>query len=311
MSSSTGWGRWWEFIRERFPLRENVLVALANVGAYTVAARGLTTHGSVMVGGLDLVLAAAALLLFFRLRVFDEMKDFTVDRTAHPDRPLARGLISVAEAKAAAFSCLVFEGVCSAAVGSAGLAGWSVTAGYSLLMYREFFIGKWLRPMLATYAVMHTLIASLIAVWIFCAATGASITRIPATYVQLALANWGVFNLFEFGRKTFGMAEERRPDESYSKRFGPTRAAVHALLMAVSSSGLAVCAVRALNLSPLFMAGHGGLLGLLAWRAWQYTRAYDAMSARAFRAACGAYLLCYQLLLLVGILLSRGVRWNA
>jgi hypothetical protein len=114
-------------------------------------------------------------------------------------------------------------------LGQAAFAAWSLVAGYSLLMYREFFIGRWLRPRLATYAVMHTLVACWIATWTFCAATGREFADMPASYAQLVFANWAVFNLFEFGRKTFGVEEERGPDESYSKRFGPVRAAANVL----------------------------------------------------------------------------------
>jgi 4-hydroxybenzoate polyprenyltransferase len=246
----------------------------------------------------------AALAIFFRLRVFDEIKDCTTDRHAHPDRPLARGLISLTEAKVAAFSCLAFEGACSAVLGQAAFAAWSLVAGYSLLMYREFFIGWWLRPRLTTYAVMHTLVACWIAAWTFCAATGRAFADMPASYAQLVLANWAVFNLFEFGRKTFGVEEERGPDESYSKRFGPAHAAANVLLMAVPASGLAVSMGRALNLPLVFAIGHAGLLSVLGWTAWRYVRSNNAPRARAFRSSCGAYLLLYQVLLIAGILLS-------
>ena len=84
--------RWWLFIRERFPLGPQLLL----IGAFFLGNAGF----ALILPGEEpwRQLAAAGLvvlLIFLRLRVFDEIKDFPSDRQLHPDRPLSRGMISL------------------------------------------------------------------------------------------------------------------------------------------------------------------------------------------------------------------------
>src|SRR5262245_2780781 len=106
---------------------------------------------------------AIGMLFFFRLRCFDEIKDYDVDRRHNPDRPLARGLVTHRQLFRAIAVALVLEWALAAALfGVHGVGLLGIAQAYSLLMYREFFIGPWLRPRLTTYAVTHTFSAALL-----------------------------------------------------------------------------------------------------------------------------------------------------
>ena len=56
--------------------------------------------------------------------------------------------------------------------------------------------------------------------------------------VHFALSSWCLFNVFEFGRKTFASSEERAGVQSYSKIFGRFVAVLLVLVMAGLSTYL-------------------------------------------------------------------------
>jgi 4-hydroxybenzoate polyprenyltransferase len=215
----------WQFCRERFPLSSHVpMVGVFALGNVALVADGATSAaaGPAILSPLRFAAAwAIGLLFFFRLRCFDEIKDHEVDRRHNPDRPLARGLVTHRQLRTAiAVAFLLETSIAALLFGALGGAVLGVAQAYSLLMYREFFVGPWLRPRLTTYALTHTFSAALLG-----AGLGILYARVdpralePRTLVALA-CNWCLFNLFEFARKTWAPAEERQEVDSYSRRFG-------------------------------------------------------------------------------------------
>ena len=211
---------WWVFIDERFPLGSH----LPMIAAFVVG-NSIVSH---QVLGLDIswIRIALAFVLglsfFFRLRLFDEIKDFETDKVINPHRPLPRGLLSVIQLKKAIVILVAVEAllVWTQSGHWIGLI-WTIACLYSLLMYREFFIGDIIRPHLTTYAVMHTISSCFLAASLGAFAVG--MTSLPdklGSWLLVMLANWGFFNIFEFARKTFAPEHERNKVESYSKIFG-------------------------------------------------------------------------------------------
>ena len=180
-----------------------------------------------------IVAFVVAMSFFLRLRLFDEIKDYETDLTVNPTRPLARGLIKIPEVrKLIGLLCLLEFGLLACISKSVALAH-ILPVAYSFLMYREFFIGKWIRPHLTTYAVLHTFVSVLVGASIVAIITGVPFPHFTKSLWWLVLANWGYFNLFEFARKTFAPSEERAGVESYSKIFGIPGAVILSLSQAV------------------------------------------------------------------------------
>ncbi len=129
----------------------------------TIAAAQATSAQYVVRSSLDLAgLAIAALgttALMALLRLMDEVKDLDKDRVAHPERPLPRGALTPAEAKrgVAWGAGVLFVVAVWIAVGRNPMAGvlYGGCVAFSLLMYREFFVPRFLgdRPLL--YALTH------------------------------------------------------------------------------------------------------------------------------------------------------------
>lgn len=261
MSTSSGpLARWAIFVRERYePVTHLAMGTAFTVGNAGVALAQTSAAQRVdRVGWPPLALSAALVVLFFlRLRIFDEIKDYRTDLAVNPDRPLARGLISVAEARRAAWLVACVEILVVALIGWAVAGAWGVAFGYSLAMYREFGVGSWLRPRMELYALSHTFVAALLGVSVACAVTGVPPWQLPWSVWAFAPANWALFNVFEFSRKTFAPAEEALDAESYSLRWGPAGAAA----ITLTWCGAGLVSLGATGTSPILWLGPGeGLL---------------------------------------------------
>jgi len=115
-----------------------------------------------LAGGPVLVASLMTLLFFAELRLMDEVKDVAKDRIAHPERPLARGLIAVDSARRVIAFGMALMFAVAALVGAVyGLLPAILYAGttvYLWLMYKEFYIGEWLGRWPLFYAVTHQII---------------------------------------------------------------------------------------------------------------------------------------------------------
>ena len=93
------------YLSERFALEQ--FIPLSFIFAFAVSSFNGNFSGNVF---LTIFLRTVALLLFlFRLRLFDEFKDFVHDKKYYPSRPVPRGLISFREIKKLAFATLILE----------------------------------------------------------------------------------------------------------------------------------------------------------------------------------------------------------
>ncbi len=224
---------WLQFINERFnPLPYSVMLVVF-LGAHYSAYRQYALHP--IHGVVVVPLVIATILFFFRLRLFDELKDFESDQIHYPHRPLPRGLLQRSDCVRVAAISIAVE------LALFGLYGWwallsaMLAIGYSLLMYKEFFIRAWLRARLTTYAITHTLIVVLISITLFTVLLNVPPTHVPTHLLSFSLAGWFLFTIFEFGRKTWSSQEERTSIDSYSKIFGRFGAVAWVVGMAMVS----------------------------------------------------------------------------
>ena len=243
------------------------------------------------------VLFPVLLLMFFRLRVFDEIKDARSDVSQHPDRPLARGLISIGEAKRVAGAVAMTELGLSLFFGSHVVIAWGGVFLFSLLMYREFFIGTWLRPRLELYAVTHTLVSCFMGLLIATAATGRSLGDLPAGVWGFCLANWTVFNVFEFARKTYAPEEELHNVESYSKRWTAPGAVFLCLVNVWIATVLSFFVFKRFFGSTFSFMGPLGFILLTLFAAALYVVKPGIFQARFYRFAMQIFIVGYYVLL--------------
>ncbi len=301
--------RWWIFSKERFPILRHILLIIFYVSANALVAFNSASFDAIITHK-EVLCAIAVFFMFFHLRIFDEIKDYKNDLVVHKDRPLARGLITVKEAKQVSVCLITLELFLAFLINRATFIAAVCTVLYSLIMYKEFFIGKWLRPRMATYALTHTLVSCWMSVFVYSAVTGLGFWTISKTYGMFVLVNWMIFNIFEFGRKTFGKDEEKDLIESYSKRLGSVRAAFNVVFMATVALYVALKLGNTFDLSFLYTASMYVLYGLTLLAAALYAVHNDKSSARFFRGVCSIFILFYNVIITIGIILTKGIIWS-
>lgn len=217
--------RWLQFLKER---HEPVGITIMISAFFAANALIAYQPGIHAIPGWDRLVPGFFLvwLVFLHMRLFDEVKDYDFDREHNPERPLARGLISVGEFSAMTLVCLLTEATLAAILGWPTFVTYVMVVCFTLMMRMEFFVGDWMRPKLELYAITHTFSATMIGLLIHSVVSGNDPSLADKGFLLFALGNWFVFNVFEFGRKTFGKEEEREGVESYSDRLAPWGAVV-------------------------------------------------------------------------------------
>lgn len=277
--------RWHAFVAERFP----PLAHLVMVGAFFAGNAAIVPCTAS--GGRVACAAVATLLGFFRLRIFDDIKDDAGDAVA--DRPLAQ--IGLTEAKSVAVAVALAECALASACGAAAVVAWLLLCIFSLLMYREFFIATWLRPKIVLYAIAHTAVAVLFGLFVMSALSGRAPWELEGQALLFAVSNWFVFNVYEFARKTFAREDEEVGVPSYSARFGSRGAAFMTMAMVVASSEVAGRVLNRMGVSgfafgvPVVVVLVTGLVSV------RYARCPDRAGARVFRTVMRAFTIGYYL----------------
>lgn len=255
--------KWATFIWERFPPYSYFPFMLLYFAAHYVFYLN-DTLVTVSITEL-LVLFLGTIIFFFKLRLYDEIKDYKNDLKVYPNRPLTRGLLTHRDIQAGICISILLELITFSIFGLNGLIAIIVPITYSLLMFKEFFVRDWIRSHLTLYAISHTLVSTLFSIALLATFKSVYIWNLDKNSYLFALLSWFLFNIFEFGRKTFISSEERRGVDSYSKIYGR----FGAILLVVS---MAICALFLLNSLSLqssipitpFISISGLLLSLVA-----------------------------------------------
>jgi 4-hydroxybenzoate polyprenyltransferase len=230
--------RLWVYQSERFPLAKTVpLLACFSAASITVSAvlSGRPLPGiSAYVVGFVLVF-----ILFFQLRVADEVKDAQDDAKYRPERPIPRGLVTL--------RLIVLLGVFTvpvaivvALVNGAGLI-WLLllTWGWLTAMTLEFGVPKWLKARPVLYLLSHMAIMPLIDLLLTGIEWLPHGAATPALWLFIALS-FSNGCVLEIGRKLWAPQNERAGVDTYSGLWGPQRAALIWLVFAGVSAVLLV-----------------------------------------------------------------------
>ncbi len=287
---------WCVFIRERFPLMQTLpmilLFVIANgmLACYVVKVQAAWQS--------YLLAVCLALSFFFRLRLFDELKDEETDRQVNPTRPLARGLLSCRQVKRLAYFLVGFEVFISACAGMHALLPTLVAIGYSLLMYKEFFVGAWLRTQLLLYAITHTVVVIFLGYALAAIVTAQSLFVFPAVFFLSGIMNWNLFNIYEISRKSFAPEEERQQVDSYTSLYGLWRAVRLSLAQAFLAAIFGDIVMK-----PAMIGFFWGLL-ILGFTAAAFVLKGTRQTAHLYRVCSGAFIM-YMYLIIIVLLWNR------
>ncbi|HEX8657283.1 MAG TPA: hypothetical protein VF690_07105 [Hymenobacter sp.] len=209
------------YLQERFPFVNMALFAILFATVFTVANRATAGPGGSLLplGPGEWLGMAAAISFFFRLRVFDEIKDYASDTVLYPQRVLQSGRVSLLELQWLAWGGAAAELAWSLYRGWPAALAWLLTLAYSLLMRYEFGVPAWLRTRLLLYAVSHMLIMPLVISWLWLAYASGPLFWSAGGALLALLSLLGGF-AFELARKIKTPSAERSGVDSYSKTLG-------------------------------------------------------------------------------------------
>lgn len=288
--------RWLVFIHERFPIIEHSLSILFFTLGNSAVACAIT--GSVFNIYNFFITYIICLLFFFRLRCFDEVKDYVTDILVNPSRPLARGVLTVASVKHMFLMLTLVEMALVSLMGVKVFLVYLIAVAYSYLMYKEFFVGKYLSPHLTTYAITHTFVSVLVAYFIFSQATGMGIDTFNSELFVFGLASWSIFNLFEFGRKTYAPVEERKNVPTYTTTFGVFGASLLSMSQIAASVLVVLYLYKETTIFNLWdIYGYLTAASVPVFSGIVFLIKKTQRSAKIFRATCSGYLIVYYVLL--------------
>ena len=237
----SGFKRWNQYQQERFPLLRHALlvtVTTACVLAFAAQARG---------AGLEwrwlLPASLVGMLAFFQLRVLDEFKDADIDAEYRPERPVPRGLVTLAELRNLGLVAAGLQLLLVLALRPGVLPMLLACWGFMALMTAEFFVPEWLKARPGLYLLSHQPIVPLLQV-LASAWDWAGNGRVMPTQalLWLAVVSFGAGITLEIGRKIYAPGMERPGVDTYTAAWGIPNALL-AWLAGVSVACLGACLV--------------------------------------------------------------------
>lgn len=293
--------KWVLFIKERFDPLSHSLMIIVFVIVHILFAKNLFQIETTPLKTLFLI--SAVTLFYFKLRLYDEVKDYELDVEINPHRPLPRGLVVHKDMYHGMITCIVLEILFFSTQGPQATLSVIVAIVYSLLMYKEFFIRDIIRPHLTTYAISHTIVTSLLTIGIFSFLNQQSFVAniLNLDLLFFALSNWMLFNIFEFGRKTYALSEERPSIDTYSSLFGKKIAVLLVFSQALIAFFLTVN-IRIFHTSFIVYA-NALLLFLLIAAGFLYVLSDNTIPAKRYRTMSSVYIIIFYLILIIGLIL--------
>ena len=210
--------RFWQYMKERFPLHKNGLLLLLIFSAVYK----FTTYAPMFNPVIFAAGAAAYILFALHLRLMDEFKDFKADSEYRPDRPVQRGLVSLKELGRVMVVVIALELLLSALTGPAGFTCFLAAIIYSFMMWKEFFIGKFLGRHIYLYALSHGVVTIPLTCFAMVATSGWQAV-LNQQFIYVAAINAVVFCAtfsFEIARKIKRKDEEIAGIETYTSVSG-------------------------------------------------------------------------------------------
>ena len=228
--------RWVTFLQERFdPVSHFIMIGLFVYAHYLVADASKYVN---VASHLIIYVGLGTSVFFMKLRLYDEIKDYDVDMANNPNRPLPRGLLEHFDVKKAIELCIILEVIFFTSCGMPAFTAILLAIGYSLLMYKEFFIGRFIRPHLTTYATSHTVVTFFLSIAIFSALSKFQLWKMDTDFYYFSAMSWLLFNIFELGRKIYQPCEEREGVDTYSSIWGKFGAVMLVVVQAIIASYL-------------------------------------------------------------------------
>jgi 4-hydroxybenzoate polyprenyltransferase len=296
--------RFGTYLGERFPPVEYAVAvglfyfAASLTGARLVGARALTTATA---AGLVTVF-----LVFLHLRLMDEVKDADHDARHFPQRAVPRGLITLQEVRALCVAVIAGELLLNARMPWPVLLSFLAALAFTLLMFREFFIGRALRANFLVYTLVHMPVLPLLSLYAYAiVAVSGETLRIAAPFTLFLVASYAGGLTLEIARKLHAPDNEPADVYTYSKHLGTAGVTTLLLGLDLVQAGCAFGLGAALGLGAAFAAGVAVACGTATIALIRFrTRPTERLASQLERAILPASVLGPYVLLVLGVAIA-------
>lgn len=208
------------YLKERFPLTINIpIIFIFNITLYMGAG---ITENKIIFSNTVLPGFITIFLIFFHLRLFDDLKDYSEDKTH---------IMTQKQIKYLAFFTILLEVILVLMVGIISLLFYLLILVYSILMLYEFFIGEKLAKKILVYNLSHQFIIVFIGFYIYSLYYNIYVIDRPVFFVYLLLM-FSSLSIFEIIRKIKNKDEEDYK-KSYEYLFGKTNFVINTVMFAL------------------------------------------------------------------------------
>lgn len=215
------------YIEKRFPITKNlpiILLFYLSIFLYSgVLDKKIVLSIRLLLGFI------VFFLIFLRIRIFDDIKDYRFDKKRHPDRPLSRNIVSVKQMKNICFFVILIEASISAILGLHTFLIYTLALVFTILIYFEFFMKKLLTKNKIVYNSTHQIIIIVLALYVY-TVYNQTLQEINILHVLLFLNMFLIFSLFEFTRKIKNREDDYYKD-SYQYHFGKKKFSLLMIVM--------------------------------------------------------------------------------
>lgn len=208
------------FLKERFPPGPYVILV-----GLTMAVSGADVLGRAEEFVLPLAGFVLFLLFFFRLRLFDEIKDYETDVKWRPERIVARGDVGLSDIRLWLGVTILLEILLLMMMPQPVQFWYLAASAWSVLMFYEFFVPKWLERHFVIYGISHVIVMAPLAlamrsIWL----TEGDVDLLHAWPIMVGITAAGY--LFEIGRKMRRPDEEQEGVDTYTGKLGVNQAGI-------------------------------------------------------------------------------------
>lgn len=296
------------YFQERFPLMSHGILIISYYSSNQFLAQVLVNPDTpVKYTGFTVMGAITIFCMFLHLRVFDEHKDYQEDCRHYPDRILSRGFITLKHLKIIGATAITLEIGLSLLRGLEAFLAVLIAILYSLLMLKEFFVGKWLKKHFLTYAISHMLIMPLFALVIFSFTTRQYPWEAPAWYWLYAFVGFFVTLNWEVSRKIKAPEDEITGVDSYTRVFGTYGAAYAVIFIRIIDTAMISFVGWHLGLSRWFYIVLIALFCICLNGLYQFRFHTNTKNAKLMEKYAGAYIIAFDLTLAIEIIRIYGI----
>ncbi len=298
-----------EYLAERFPVPVTLVLSAAIGFAAYAAAQGATLRAGapLLIDGAAIGGVFMSFLFLFLLRVYDEHKDYDQDLATRPDRPVQRGLITLAQLRTLGAVAVAAQVALALPYGLEAAAVYGVVLGYSVLMYVEFFAREWLSARLVWYALSHTLVMSLLALALGMRFTLRADVALPVELIGFLVLSIPAFLSIDVLRKIYAPENEIDGVDTYSKAIGYRGSALLASALLVADAAIAGWLGVRLGGSFAWVAVCIALTAWAVYECFAFARRPVADRQKRLELVAGVHLL----VLFFGIAVVAGVEHGA